>query len=174
MRVKEMGKRLVAFLLAVFMVFTMNTTALAASGSQQRSASGKITIALASNTSGSSNIVTFNFSSLPSGAVVKRIVVSTPLSRHSGTDAIRLDGYCIAAPQGEIGYFPVYSGSSMTIYAFEGVSAKGTWSMYLDATCLGSGIPPYWAPYFDPVPIFNPVYSSNVYYPAKMTIYYTY
>lgn len=170
MKTIQRTRKYVSLILAVIMLLSMNTVAFAASGSQQRSASGKVTVALEGGASGYSNTVTFNFNSLPRNAVVTRITVSAPLSRHQGTNAIKLNGYYISSPlDGEL-YFNVSSGSSLTTYAFAGASARGTWTFCLRATCLDSGIPPYMSPF----PVFFPIYSSNTYYPVKMTIYYTY
>lgn len=144
-------------------VLSTSITVLAASSSMYKTSS-KMTVYLAENTSGSSNTVTFNFNdySIPSNATVTKVVISTPLSKHSGVNAIVIDSYYLTSPYDGGWTIPVLSGNSATTYLPAGATVKGTWSLYLNATCYDSGIYPF------------TTYSSSEYYPPKLTIYYNY
>lgn len=152
---------LLSFFLAIVLVLSMSTTAFAASSSKYKTSS-KMTISLAGDTSGSSNTVTFNFNdySIPNNATVTKVVINTPLSKHNGVNAIVIDSYYLTSPYDGGWTIPVTSGNSATSYYPAGATVKGTWSLYLNASCYDSGIYPY------------VTYSSSEYYPPKLTIYY--
>ncbi len=90
-------------------VLSTSITVLAASSSMYKTSS-KMTVYLAENTSGSSNTVTFNFNdySIPSNATVTKVVISTPLSKHSGVNAIVIDSYYLTSPYDGGWTIPVY------------------------------------------------------------------
>lgn len=149
---------------AFVMLISISTTVYAATGSKIKTSTVKMKVGLEPDTSGSSNTVTFNFNdtTIPNNATVTKVVISTPLSSHAGVNAITLDSYVLTSPYNGSWTIPVTSGNSATSFASAGASVKGTWSLYLNATCYDSGVLPY------------PTNSSSVYYPAKLTIYFQY
>lgn len=129
----------IAFVLAFVLVISFQAMpVLAATGTA--TASSNASIYLTPGSTGTTNTVSFSFSTLSSTATVRSIKVAAPLKSHSGTAAVIITSFVITSPSGTTITVPVASGNSATTSAFDGESAKGTWRMYINCTCLSSGL----------------------------------
>ncbi|KOS64536.1 hypothetical protein FJQ98_00960 [Lysinibacillus agricola] len=153
--------KLFSFLLVMVMMFSFTTsTTLAASSSKTVTSRDTMSLSLAKQASGDSNVITFNFSGLPSDAVVTKVVVDANSGiTYGGNGAIvsnrvhikneSMDNYTFA-PWGSLNKTEITTGVI-------GKPAAGTWSIYYNGTnvsTLGSA----WKSYASP----------------KLTVYYSY
>lgn len=131
-------KRTLAVLFAFVMLFSLQATPVLAASSSKTASTASIY--LTPGSSGTTNTVSFSFSTLSSDAIVKGITVSAPLTKHSGTAAIIVNSFVVVSPSGTIATIPVASGNSATTTAFNGETAKGTWRMYINCSCPSGGL----------------------------------
>ncbi|MDE6626445.1 MAG: hypothetical protein K2K56_08760 [Lachnospiraceae bacterium] len=133
-------KRKLAFLLAFVMIFSLQATPVFAA-TDTKTANTKASIYLTPGTSGTTNTVSFNFTSLSPDATVKGLKITAPLTKHQGTAAVIVNSFVVISPSGTIATIPVASGNSATTSAFNGEKAKGTWRMYINCSCPSGGLP---------------------------------
>jgi len=151
-----------SFLLVVVMMFSFTTsTTLAASSSKTVTSGDTMSLTLAQQTSGDSSVATFNFSGLPSDAVVTKVVVDANSGlTYGGNGAIvsnrvhikndSMDNYT-SAPWGSLNKTEITTGVI-------GQPAAGTWSIYYNGTNVSILAGSSWKKYSSP----------------KLTVYYNY
>ncbi|MBA4687357.1 MAG: hypothetical protein H2184_09390 [Candidatus Galacturonibacter soehngenii] len=126
-------------MLILTITFTAQLTALAADTTKTVTSSKAMSIALNPGTTGNSNTITFNFSSLPSNAIVKEIKVdASNASAIGGLGAILAQTLTITSPVGETKTVTWGRGNVTSTSAFIADSARGTWSIYMTGTNVAS------------------------------------
>ncbi|WDV45169.1 hypothetical protein PV797_16830 [Clostridiaceae bacterium M8S5] len=151
-------KKLAVLLLVICMAF-MITTSFAISSSKTVTSSKKMSLYLDAGKSGDSSVIKFNVYGIPSGAVVKKVVVDANSNiSWSGKGAIvsnrihvknSKSGY-VSAPWGSLNKTEVTG-------ALVGTPAKGTWYVYYNGTNIS-----------------NYYYGLKSYQYVKLTVYYNY
>uniref|UniRef100_UPI004056F8F3 hypothetical protein n=1 Tax=Agathobacter sp. TaxID=2021311 RepID=UPI004056F8F3 len=124
-----------ALLLMLTMVFTLQTTVLAAGTPSKTVKSTKaMSVALLPGETGDSNTITFNFSGLPENAIVKEVEIDCSNATASGKGAILPESLTIAAPSGEMQTVSWGSGNITSTSLFIAEEAAGVWSVYMTGT----------------------------------------
>lgn len=132
-------KKVLVLFLALTMGFTTHLTAFAATNSKTVTSVKAMSIALDPGRTGNSNIITFNFNSLPVNATVKDIKIdASNASSLGGLGAILAQSLTIQSPSGTIKTVAWGSRNITSTTAFFTDNARGTWSVYMTGKNIAS------------------------------------
>lgn len=133
----KLHKRAIVLLVALVMLVSAQLTAFAAT-SKTVTANKAMSVTLYPGKEGDSNIVSFDFSSLPEGAQVTEISINATNVTHSGKGGLLAESITVTSPQGltrEVGWG---SGNKTTVTGFTAQQARGTWRIYMTAKNISS------------------------------------